>query len=409
MANGKKKTKDSVFSKPLKEIRSFLDLRQPSQEIYSSGKNREVNCLRILWKNSPLVVIGLFLIFTTLFAWIFYIYLYQSLVSNYSYLWGGRPAASLGTALSQERNGAGSARLLDGVIVEESKNKLWPYAVMIENLREVRPQAGLSQASVVYESLVEGGATRFMAVFDPSEVVPEIWPVRSVRPYYIEWSSEYDALLAHCGGSPKALQIIRDNSDIKDLNQISRDWQYFWRDTTRGMPHNLLTSSEKMNFALRDKELRDKQAEFRAWKFKGEDDLENRGEDGKTLTFNFSYGLTYKVSYQYNQEKNVYWRFNADQPHKDRNTDQQIEVKNVVVQLVDEPILSGGQGRLEIQVEGEGKAWILRDGQIIAGTWKKASRTERTLFFDQDGQEIEFNRGNTWVHVVPEAQAVIYE
>lgn len=303
-----------------------------------------------------------------------------------------------------------SIRKIDGKIVEKSdQTSYWPYAVMIENLLSVRPQAGLSQASVVYEALVEGGATRFMAVFDPSEIVKEIWPVRSVRPYYIEWSSEYEALLAHCGGSPEALEMIWQNADINDLNQISRDGKYFWRDKERGMPHNLLTSSEKMNYALRDKGLLDKLAEFQSWQFKDDADLSERGDDGKTLTFNFSYGLTYKVSYQYNKDKNVYLRFNADQPYKDRNTDQQIEVKNVVVQLVKEPILSGGQGRLDINVVGEGKAWILRDGQIMEATWQKASRKERTLFYDKDGQEIEFNRGNTWIHVLPETQAVIYE
>ena len=301
-------------------------------------------------------------------------------------------------------------RKIDGKIMEkQDQASYWPYAVMIENLLSVRPQAGLSQASVVYEALVEGGATRFMAVFDPSEIVPEISPVRSVRPYYIEFSSEYNALLAHCGGSPLALQIIRDNQDIHDLNQISRDSKYFLRDKSLSAPHNLLTSSEKLNYALRDKGLLEQPAQFQSWQFKDETTLAERGEDGKTLTFNFSYGLTYKVSYQYNKEKNVYLRFNADQPHKDRNTDQQIEVKNVVVQLVKEPVLSGGQGRLDIQVEGEGKAWILRDGQIIAGTWKKASRTDRTLFYDKDGQEVELNRGNTWVHVLPETQEVVYD
>lgn len=409
MASGKKKTKDSVFSKPLKGVSSFLNIRQQASESINLAEHHQAPGGKILWKNSPLIFAGLFLVVSTLFAWIFYIYLYKSLVNSYSYLWQGGPVASLGTASSQEKSETESARLLDGLIVDKTKTNSWPYVVMIENLLSVRPQSGLSQASVVYEALVEGGATRFMAVFDPSVVVPEIRPVRSVRPYYIEWSSEYNALLAHCGGSPLALQIIRENPDIHDLNQISRDGKYFWRDKTLSAPHNLLTSSQNMVFALRDKGLLDKQATFRPWKFKDEASLAARGLDGKTLTFNFSTGLTYKVSYQYNKEKNVYLRFNADQPHLDKNTGQQIEVKNVVVQLVKQPVLNGGKGRLDIQVEGEGKAWILRDGQIIAGTWKKTSRTDRTLFYDKDGQEIEFNRGNTWVHVVPGSEAVTYE
>ena len=301
-------------------------------------------------------------------------------------------------------------RKLDGKIVDnQDQTSYWPYAVMIENLLSVRPQSGLSQASVVYEALVEGGATRFMAVYDPLEIIPEIGPVRSARPYYLEWSSEYDALYAHCGGSPKAIQVIWENPDIKDLNQISSDWQYFWRDTSKSAPHNLFTSSEKMNFALRDKELREKLTEFKAWKFKDEADLDSRGENGKSAIFNFSYGLTYRVRFEYNREKNVYLRYNADQPHLDKNTNSQIEVKNVVIQLTEEPVLEGGKGRLEIFVGGTGKAWVFRDGQVIEGIWKKDSRKERTWFYDQDGQEIEFNRGNTWVHVITKTQEVMYE
>lgn len=300
-------------------------------------------------------------------------------------------------------------RRLDGVIVSKEKANLWPYAVMIENLLSTRPQGGLSQAAVVYETLAEGGSTRFVAVFEPTEVIPEIMPVRSARPYYLEWVSEYGALYAHAGGSPQALTIIRENPDINDLEALSGDAVYFWRDRTKYAPHNLVTSSEKMNLALRDKELSDKETDFRSWEFKDEAELEKRGEDGKILMFNFSYGKTYKVDYKYNRESNVYLRYNADQEHKDKNTDEQLKVKNVIVQIVREPVLSGGKGRLDIYVGGEGKAWIFRDGEVIEGVWKKGSRTDRTSFYDSEGNEVEFNRGNTWVHVISETQEVVYK
>ncbi len=303
------------------------------------------------------------------------------------------------------------ARLLDGVLVPSDQTSYWPYAVMIENLLSVRPQSGLSQASVVYETLAEGGATRFMAVFDPSEVMPEIGPVRSSRPYYLEWASEYAALYAHAGGSPKALTVIRENSDLskQNLEALGRDGVYFWRDHGISAPHNLFTSSEKMNFALRDKGFADQTASFQPWLFKNDAALADRGQDGKTATFNFSYGLTYKVGFQYNRERNVYLRFNADQPHTDKNTGKQIEAKNVIVQLVEEPQLVGEKGRLDIYVGGTGKAWIFRDGQVIPATWKKTERTERTRFYDADDKEIELNSGNTWVQVLSKTQDVTYE
>lgn len=300
-------------------------------------------------------------------------------------------------------------RLIDGSIVDADKAGYWPYAVMIENLLSVRPQSGLSQASVVYESLVEGGATRFMAVFDPSEIIPEIMPVRSARPYYLEWSSEYGALYAHAGGSPKALTVIRENDDINDLEALSSDAKYFWRDTSKSAPHNLVTSSEKMNFALHDKGLIEHAATFDPWRFKDDAELESRGDGGKTASFNFSYGLTYKVDFTYNRERNEYLRFNADEPHLDNNTGEQIAVKNVIVQLVEEPLLDGGKGRLEIYAGGEGSAWMFRDGLAIPCTWKKGSRTDRTRFYDQEGNELELNRGAIWVHIVPKDQAVTYE
>jgi hypothetical protein len=300
-------------------------------------------------------------------------------------------------------------RRLDGVLVDKGKADFLPYAVMIENLLVTRPQSGLSQAGVVYEALAEGGATRFMAVFDPSIVIPELMPVRSARPYYIEWMSEYGALYAHAGGSPKALTVIRENADIHNLDALTSDGKYFWRDHTKYAPHNLVTSSEKMNIALRDKSLTDTVAIYRSWLFKDDAVLADRGENGKIVSFNFSYGKTYKVDYRYNQEKNVYLRFNADQPHLDKNTNEQITVKNVVIQLVQDPTLAGEKGRLDIYVGGTGKAWIFIDGQVIEGTWQKNSRTDRTLFFDKDGKEVEFNRGNTWVHVLPKDQAVTYQ
>ncbi|MCR4297397.1 MAG: DUF3048 domain-containing protein, partial [Gallionella sp.] len=336
-------------------------------------------------------------------------------VRDYSLSWWADDGAGVQIAAASESEGTvvdgnTAARLLDGLVVDKGVASYWPYGVMIENLREVRPQSGLSQASVVYETLAEGGSTRFLAIFDPHEIITEIMPVRSARPYYIEWVSEFGALYAHAGGSPKALTVIWENPDINNLEALSNDGKYFWRDRTKFAPHNLVTSSEKINFALRDKALSEKSASFRSWLFKDEASLTERGTDGKTVSFNFSSGLTYKTDFLYRQSDNIYLRSNANSPHLDKNTGQQISVKNVIVQLVEEPGFDNtGKGRLDIYVGGTGKAWIFRDGQVIEGTWQKNSRTDRTIFYDSKGQEVELNRGNTWVHVLPKDKEVAYQ
>ncbi len=297
-------------------------------------------------------------------------------------------------------------RLLDGVLVDRGQEALVPYAIMMENLLAVRPQHGLAVASVVYEALVEGGATRFMAVYDPSTVVPTIMPVRSARPYYLEWALEYDALYGHAGGSPKAITVIWEQK-VRDLDALtSRGAPYYWRDTSRPAPHNLVTSSEKMTSALRTLTLDQRTSAFAPWKFKDPAPLEERGEDGITLSFNFSSGTTYQVDFTYHRDDNRYYRFNANAPHLDANTGNQITADNVIVQLVQEPELDGGKGRLEMFVGGTGDAWVARDGQTIQATWRKDSNRDRTRYYDLSGAEIELNRGNTWVHVIPKTQAV---
>jgi len=380
---------------------------------------KKQNQAAVTWEHvserSGKVLVVVFFCVASVFSWWFYITLFSNTHSLFQYgLFGSGDTLVTGGAAAmidtEDDIMEGYTRRIDGVIVDSpDKSNFWPYAVMIENLRSVRPQSGLSQAAVVYEALAEGGATRFLAVFDPSEIIPEIMPVRSARPYYIEWASEYNALYAHAGGSPKALTVIWENPDFKDLEALSRDAKYFWRDATKSAPHNLATSSEKMNFALHDKELIDTKASYQSWKFKDDATMEARGVDGKKLEFNFSYGTTYLVGYTYNQEQNYYLRENANEPHLDKNTSEQIAVNNVIVQLVEEPVLNGGKGRLDIFVGGEGKAWVLRDGEIIEGVWKKESRTDRTWFYDMEGNELEFNRGSTWIHIVTKTQDVTYQ
>jgi len=375
-------------------------------------KNKNV----FLWQEMAnqkkwIIYASLIFVIGIIFSWVIMINLFSSaFLSSFYLMTDNEDSVSMGAraAMIDDESVINNYRRIDGIQVESDKQNLVPYAIMIENLYSVRPQSGLQSAAIVYESLVEGGATRFMAIFDPSSEVEEIMPVRSARPYYLEWSSEYGAAYAHAGGSPKALTIIRENEDITDLEALGSASRFFWRDTSKGAPHNLVTSSEKMNFALRDNELSELKTDYQSWQFKDEAALAARTE-AKQLKFNFSYGSTYEVKFDYNIEKNIYYRVNANEAHHDKNTGQQIGVKNVVVQIVPEPVLDGGKGRLEINVGGTGKAWVLLDGKIIEGSWSKESRIGRTLFYDVDGVEVEFNRGNTWIHILPEIQEVYYE
>ncbi|MFH0951872.1 MAG: DUF3048 domain-containing protein, partial [Patescibacteria group bacterium] len=281
------------------------------------------------------------------------------------------------------------ARHIDGVWVDDpAEVNRWPVGIMVENLLSVRPHWGLSDASVIYETLAESGIPRFLVVYDgPGHDVPMIGPVRSARPYYLEWISEYDGLYAHAGGSPQALQSI-SGLGINAVNGISSGYQYFWRDPAYGAPHNLFTNSEHMGRALRDRELLDKTPTYEPWIFKDDPPLSERPTDDRiNPTISFS-SASYEAHYEYDTDRNTYRRFNGGDEQIDRNTREPLRVNNIVVVRTPGETSAGEKGRILINVTGEGTALVFRDGTVIEGTWKKPSRLERTRFYDADNEEI---------------------
>jgi hypothetical protein len=296
-------------------------------------------------------------------------------------------------------------RQIDGILVGQELANEMPVAIMIDNVPGAWPQSGLEAASVIYETLVEGGATRLMAVF-AGGTSNKIGPIRSARPYYLDWVSEYDAFYGHVGGSPDALGAI-SGLKIKDFSQM-RSGQYFWRDKSQSSPHNVYTSSELITRALRDQAITTKPS-YESWKFKDESPVNQRPNHQGIVEVKFSNGNTWTSQFKYSSFDNAYQRFEPkDTLQTYADSGQPIKVKNVVVQIIPKILAVGEAGRLTLDVSGKGRALVFRDGLKIEGTWKKADRLTRTKYYDTAGQEIELNRGTTWVHIVPVNQAVTY-
>lgn len=296
-------------------------------------------------------------------------------------------------------------RRLDGVLVDPAQANFWPVTVMIDNMTTARPHSGLDKAGLVYEVLVEGGCTRFMAVFEASQRAEEIGPVRSARFYYLDWVKELDALYMHCGGSNESLGAI-GTGGIKDIDQITGGSRFFWRDKNRYAPHNLFTSSKLLDAAVLDSKLKDQKPAYESWKFKDDKSLEERTSDNKFIKINFS-SASWLVEYSYDRENNQYLKSMAGKSHNDKVTGKQLTARNVVIQYVSSRV-TDAKGRLHMDAIGEGKALVFRDGEAIEGTWKKESREARTKFYNKDGKEIEFVRGQTWIEIVPPDRPVEY-
>lgn len=267
---------------------------------------------------------------------------------------------------------------------------------MIDNHPDARPQFGLSQARVVYEAPVEGGLTRYFAFFNKDQNVAKVGPIRSARPYFLDWLAEYgDSSYWHCGGSPEALDLIKQYG-VWDVNQYFRD-PYFWRATDRDAPHNLFTSSDKWR-SLIDDSSHSATTTWQGWLFSDTASLTTSTEPISQVMIN--YQSSYVVSWRYDKKTGRYVRLVNDRVYRD-DSEVPVQADSVVVQTANVTVLDE-VGRRHIDTIGHGDVRIFRNGVMIRGTWKKADRDSRTRFYDINNQEIPLQGGQIWVQVIPQ-------
>lgn len=291
------------------------------------------------------------------------------------------------------------ASKLTGLQVGFEINKRPVTAVMVENSPEARPQSGLSEAGIVYEAVAEGGITRFMALYQDN-LPAKVGPVRSVRPYYLDYLVPYGAAVAHVGGSGQALAEIA-NQGIRDLDQFSNTDPY-WRDSARYAPHNMYTDVNKL-LALQS------QKGFAPTDYtalvRGEEDAPNPSPTARTISINMSRSL-YQVGYTYDPATNTYHRTLADQPHIDANNGQQLTPKVVVV-----PVVPRSQSGIYsvYGVNGSGTVFVFQNGTVTTGVWKKVNRTDQLQLFNADGTEpLKLVPGQTWITLASSQTDVVH-
>ena len=269
-------------------------------------------------------------------------------------------------------------RAIDGRATAAGKEYPSLVAVMVENMEEAQPIIGLDRASVVFESVMEANITRFMAVFvlDASDTKGVIGPVRSARPYFLDWTREFDALYAHVGSSPEADALIKQGG-VRDLDQWFQS-QYFWRDTSRPRPHNVYTSLDLLKKAADKKEITE--IKINGWKFKDDAGEEKRGN---VRRIDVGYADPYRVVWVYDPGRNVYRREQWGGVHRMADG-AGVYPKNIAVAWLPMKVLDE-VGRKWFGTIGEGEAVVFRDGEAIRGVWKKESREGRLRFFDENG------------------------
>lgn len=317
---------------------------------------------------------------------------------------------------------AGAVSPLTGLPCEAALAQRHPLMVMVENTRAARPQSGMDRAEVVIEVHVEGGVTRFTNFFVCTDA-DIIGPVRSTRQVFVSWAKSIDAWLSHCWAKPSGYEAIKEldihNIDGVRLRGVKTP---FYRVDTRKGPHNLYTSTAELR-RYADEKGYEPHPLVPFFHFKDPAPGAPVAFPWIGLDFN---GVTYFSHFEYDPSVNRYQRFLAGDPHivgsekappKKRDKGDgaphtaasaaQLSVDNLLVLVMKERVAGDG-GVLHITTTGEGPAFLYRDGGRVEGRWVRAKEADRYEFLAADGTPLLFNRGRTWIAILPTEERLLH-
>ena len=282
-----------------------------------------------------------------------------------------------------------------------------PIAVMIDNHSGAWPQAGLNQAYMVYEIIVEGGETRLMALFKGVDV-DKIGPVRSARHYFIDYAMENDAIYTHFGESPQADSDIKRYS-IDEIDGIAEDGTTFWRVKDKAAPHNAVTSMEKLKQSAKNKKYQMTSNKESVLNYTTDEINLEEGQSAITVTIPHSQLQT--VRYEYDEENKVYKRYARNKAQIDWDTGDAVTTKNIIITFCDNYTLTDkeNKGRQGLKNIGTFDGYYITNGRAIKIKCIKSARDEQTVYQTLDGNEIEVNDGNTFVNICPISANVTIE
>jgi hypothetical protein len=315
----------------------------------------------------------------------------------------GRPASAPLAAPDVPAAPTTAASPLTGLPMDIKRSARPVLVVKIDNAPKARPQIGLNQADVVFEEGVEGGITRFAALFHSEESKP-VGPVRSARTTDIKLLSALRHPLFAYSGANATFQRYIGEAPLVDVGVDAYPDRYH-RDDARLSPYNLFTDTTTLF------------------------DLTPDGAVPPPALFSFrSPGAAAsgpgaapvsraRVWWQASKLTEAIWEWDATakgwrrtqngEVHVD-STGRQVTPANVVVQFVTYhdtgQVDSTGTAVPEADVVGSGDAWVLSGGMLIPCRWSKASDTDITRYTDSSGAEVKLARGKTWVELVPPGQ-----
>lgn len=277
-------------------------------------------------------------------------------------------------------------------------------AVKIDDTDSGRPQAGLTEADVVFEEVVEGGLTRLMAVYQ-SQDPDTVGPVRSARSTDIGLLAELGRpLFAWSGANPTFAAAVRA-ADTVDVGAAAAPEAYRRADDRRA-PYNLYASPEELRAAgsEADPQAGPPPALFTYRPAEAGLDSPDAEAVGGFATGADAGGLATRIRWDWDGRSDTWLRSQDGTPHRD-DQGTRVGAANVVVRFTpyrDSGVRdSSGAAVPEADMVGDGDAWLFTDGHVVRGRWNKPGPDDPTTYTAADGSPVRLTPGPTWVEVLP--------
>jgi len=271
---------------------------------------------------------------------------------------------------------------------------LRPLSVKIENTWWSRPSMGLSYADVVYETITEGGITRFNAIFH-SRIPDEAGSIRSGRNSDNTIVPQYQGLFVFSGSNKFVLAQFAQN--LPERISEGNAGNSFYRVKHKDAPHNLYFDP-RLGYERFEELGHDIHTDSLNGLDFGKNDLDDLGGSRATKVFVPFSTSEFDVTWKYDEAAGVYLRFIDDVPQvEESDTTIQVKAENVVILCI--PYFSNGDGEtLALNLNGEGTAILLQDGMSIDVLWYTDGSHPPKLT-DYDGKAVFYKPGQTWFQV----------
>lgn len=297
-----------------------------------------------------------------------------------------------------------------------------PIAIMMPTDKVAQPSYGISHAKILYEIMEEGDISRQMAVIDDWQGLSKIGNIRSCRAYYIPEATEWDPILIHFGG----VVYMKDRISMPDINNLSGTYEYgvggeapgagvFFRSTDRKAPHNayisgsgIIKAAGQQGYSLN---IRPEFYNTKHFTFaEGVNTLEQYGAAASTANkIDLSSVFPYtKSAFTYDPSTGLYKKTIHGKAQVDGTNGQQLAFANVIVQNTKWAKLDQ-KGYLTFQnLDTTEDGYYFTKGKAIHVTWAKTAEYTPTVYFDDNGNEIQLNEGKTYIAVAQKGRNVSF-